>query len=86
MPDDSTNQGVPQGSDSQENGPGPQSPDPVNLDQGGNPTPVGDALEPCTSAAPNNSEVTDPPPQSPPRPGTPDAGSGPTGNPEPVAP
>ena len=89
MPDDSTNQDVPQGSGSQENGPEPQSPsrrpDPVNLDQGGNPTPVGDALEPYTSAAPNNTETKDPLPEGPARSGTPDASTGPAGNPEPTA-
>ena len=49
---------VPRESGPQVNDPAPQSPsprpDPVNLDQGGNPTPVGDAPEPVGDAEPKN--------------------------------
>lgn len=89
MPDDSTNQGVPQGSGSQENGPAPPSPprnpDPIDFNQGDNPCPVGDFSTTNTSAAPNNTGTTDPLPEGTARSGTPDAGTGPAGNPEPIA-
>jgi len=89
MPNNKSSQDqVPRGSSPQVNDPAPQSPsrrpDPINLDEGGNPTPVGDALDLGTSAAPKNTETKDLPPRH--NPGTPDAGSGPAGNPEQIAP